>query len=114
MRTGDNRRLDKVVIGVKSENATANRMANQATETVAETVQDIVEEVSETHGGKDPEEIQDAVQEKWAEKQGDAAPPLPPEKAAEYAEHISEGNDVTVVPATQEPKQTTTGSDPRD
>jgi uncharacterized membrane protein YkoI len=99
---------------MKSENATANRMANEATESVAETVQDIVEEVSETHAGKDPEEVLDAVQEKWAEKQGDAAPPLPPEKAVEYAEHISEGNDVTVVPAGREPGQTSTGSGSRD
>lgn len=88
---------------MKSENASANRMATQASENVAETVQDIVEEVAETHTGKHPEEVADAVQEKWVEKQGDAAPPLHPDKAAEYADHISRGRDVTVVPADAAP-----------
>jgi hypothetical protein len=83
---------------MKSTNATANRMANEASESVAETVQEIVDELAETHAGEDPEDVVDAVQEKWAEKQGEAAPPLREAKAAEYARHISKGRDVTVVP----------------
>jgi hypothetical protein len=90
---------------MKSTNATANRMANEASESVADTVQEIVDELADTHVGEDPEEVVDAVQEKWTEKQGDAAPPLAPSKAAEYAQHISHGRDVTVVPGTtDEPK----------
>jgi hypothetical protein len=85
---------------MKSQNATANRMVNEAAEHVAETVQGIVEEVADTHVGADSDDIVDAIQEKWTEKQGDAVPPLHDEKAAEYARHISEGNRVTVVPAT--------------
>lgn len=88
---------------MKSTNPTANRMANEASESVAETVQEIVDELGETHAGADPEDVADAVQEKWAEKQGDAAPPLSEEKAAEYAQHISDGRDVTVIPGDNEP-----------
>jgi hypothetical protein len=85
--------------GVKSENATVNRMANEASEHVADTVQEVVDEVAETHSGKDVDEVVEAVHEKWAEKVGDVAP-LPDHKAVEYAAHISEGNNVTVVPTT--------------
>jgi hypothetical protein len=94
---------------MKSENASANRMATQASEDVAETVQDIVEEVAETHTGKHPAEVADALKEKWVEKQGDAAPPLHPDKAAEYANHISRGRDVKVVPAEGAPPGADTG-----
>jgi hypothetical protein len=96
---------------MKSDNASANRMANEASERVAETVQDIVEELAETHTGKDPEVVADALQEKWTQKQGDAFPPLHDEKAAEYAEHISRGSDVTVVPADNVPPRSTPESD---
>jgi hypothetical protein len=95
---------------MKSENATANRMANVASENVAGTVQDIVEELGDTHTGKDPEEVVEAVQQKWAEKQGDIVPPLPEDKAVEVAEHISEGNDVTVVPAPEATPGTSSGT----
>jgi hypothetical protein len=83
---------------IKSENATVNRMANEASDHVADTVQEVVDEVAETHSGKDVGEVVDAVQEKWAAKVGDVAP-LPEHKAAEYAQHISDGKNVTVVPA---------------
>jgi hypothetical protein len=96
---------------MKSDNASANRMANEASENVAETVQDIVEELAETHTGKDPEEVADAVQEKWTERQGDAFPPLHDDKAAEYAEHISQGSDVTVVPADNVPPRSSPEND---
>lgn len=86
-----------------SENVSANRMANQASERVADTVQEIVEEVAETHSGKPQEEVASALQEKWTEKHGEATPPLSPDKADEYAEHISDGTDVTIVPASQPP-----------
>lgn len=79
-------------------NATANRMTVEASEHVAGTVQEIVEEVAETHAGAAPEQVAEAVQEKWTDKVGEAAPPLGDDKAAEYAEHIVEGKDVTVVP----------------
>jgi hypothetical protein len=84
---------------IKSENATVNRMANEASDHVAETVQEVVDEVAEKHSGKDFGEVVDAVHEKWAAKVGEVAP-LPEHKAAEYAQHISEGKNVTVVPAT--------------
>jgi hypothetical protein len=83
---------------VKSENVTANRMATEASEHVTDTVQEVVDEVGETHAGKDPAEVVEAVQEKWSAKVGDAAPALPDHKATEYAHHISEGNNVKVVP----------------
>lgn len=85
-------------------------MVNEAAEHVAETVQDIVKEVADTHTGADPEDVIDAIQEKWAEKQGDAAPSLHDDKAAEFARHVNEGNNVTVVPstdATAEPRRQT-------
>jgi hypothetical protein len=90
---------------MKSTNATANRMADKAAESVAETVQEIVDELADTHVGEDPEDVAEAVQEKWAEKQNDAAPPLGEAKAAEYAKHISKGRNVTVVPGRTEADQ---------
>jgi hypothetical protein len=84
---------------MKSDNATANRMVKEASESVAGTVQEIVEELGETHTGEEPDEVVGAVHEKWTAKVGEATPPLSEAKAVEYAEHISEGNDVTVVPA---------------
>jgi hypothetical protein len=100
--------------GMKSKNASSNRMATEAAEHVAETVQEIVEEVGDTHTGADPEDIVGAIQGKWTEKQNDAAPPLRNDKAAEYARHISEGNSVTVVPATDATPELTRQTGPSD
>ena len=88
---------------MKSNNVTVNRMADVASENVANTVQEVVDEVAESHGGGDVDAVTEAVQVAWAAKAGEAAPPLPEHVAAEYAHHISRGNDLTVVPATDEP-----------
>jgi hypothetical protein len=81
------------------DNATATRMAKQAAEHHAETVQKIVDEVSDAHAGAPSARVKDALQDTWADKLPNSAPPLPEKKANEYAEHISAGRDVVVVPA---------------
>ncbi len=82
----------------QSDNATANRMGLQAAETASPVVQEIVDELATTHEGGDVEEVADAVQEKWTEKFGDEVAPIPEDAAAEIAEHIAAGNEVTIVP----------------
>jgi hypothetical protein len=80
----------------ESENATATRMARQASESMAEKAQETIDEVSATHAGKAPEEVKQALNEAWSDKHGETTPPLPDD---EYAEHISAGHQITVVPA---------------
>lgn len=82
-----------------SGNATADRMAIEAAGRVQNTVQRIVDALHETHAGRHPAEIIDAMQVMWAERVTEAAPPLPGDKAAEYARHISAGNRLVIVPA---------------
>jgi hypothetical protein len=82
----------------KSENVTANRMADEASVHVADTVQQVIDEVADTHSGRDVDEVRDAVQENWTSKVGDAGPALPDPLAADYAQHISKGNNVKVIP----------------
>lgn|GEM_PF-3846108 len=81
------------------ENATATRMSKEAAERHAETVQKIVDEVADSHAGAPSARVKDALQDTWADKLPDSAPPLPEDKADEYAEHISADRDVVVVPA---------------
>ncbi|MEO9222890.1 MAG: hypothetical protein ABI251_14175 [Mycobacteriaceae bacterium] len=86
----------------ESENATAKRMARQASESLAEKAQETVDEVADTHAEKAHHEVKEALKETWSDKQEATTPPLPDDKADEYAEHISEGHQITVVPV--EPK----------
>lgn len=83
---------------MESDNATANRMNIEAAENVSPAVQEIVDELAETHEGRDSEEVAAAVQDKWSEKFGEVAEPVDEGDAAEIAQHIAEGNDVTIVP----------------
>lgn len=81
------------------DNATAIRMAKQAAERHAETVQEIVEEVATSHAGAPQAQVEHALRQTWADKLPASAPPLPDEKAEEYAEHISADRNVVVVAA---------------
>ncbi len=81
-----------------SDSATANRMRIEAAETAAPSVQEIVDELSDSHEGEDVEVVADAVQEKWTEKFGEQATPIPDEDAVVIAEHIAAGDGVTIVP----------------
>lgn len=80
-----------------SDNATANRMKLEAAANASPTVQEIVDELAETHEGRDVEEVTEAVQEKWTEKFGEQATPIEDEPAEVLAEHIAQGDDVTIV-----------------
>lgn len=80
-------------------NATATRMAKEAAERHAETVQEIVDKVADSHAGAPLARVKGALQDRWADKLPDSAPPLPADKADEYAGHISAERDVVVVPA---------------
>lgn len=86
----------------ESENATAKRMPRLASESLADKAQETVDEVADTHAEKAHDEVKKALEETWSDKQEATTPPLPDDKANEYAEHISEGHRITVVPA--EPK----------
>ena len=81
------------------DNPTATRMATEAAERHAETVQKIVDEVADSHAGAPPTQVKEALQDTWADELADSALPLPVDKADEYAEHISAGLDIVVVPA---------------
>lgn len=82
-----------------SGNATADRMAVEANRRVREIVQEIITTLQDTHRGRGHHELVMAVQRRWSELVGDAAPPLSDHQAFEYARHISEGNRVMVVSA---------------
>lgn len=86
----------------ESKDVTAKRMARSASESLAEKAQATVDEVADTHAGAAPHEVKEALQEAWSDKQEASTPPLPDDKVDEYAEHISEGNSITVVPAEPE------------
>lgn len=86
-----------------SDNATANRMNIEAAENASPAVQEIVDELSETHEDKAVNEATEAVQDKWSEKFGAAAAPIPDDHAVELAEHVSQGEDVTIVPPSPSP-----------
>ena len=79
-------------------NPTATRMAKEAAHNHAATVQMIVDEVA-AHAGSPPQRVKDALQDTWADSLPDHSPPLPDDKADEYAEHISAGRDIVVFPA---------------
>lgn len=78
--------------------STATRMAKEAAQNHAETVQEIIDEVGASHAGARPGQVKEALESAWADKLPDGAPPLPADKAAEYAEHISRDRNVVVVP----------------
>jgi hypothetical protein len=88
----------------EGENATAQRMARQASNRLAEKAPETIDEVADTHAEKSRYEVKKALKETWSDRQEATTPPLPDDKANEYAEHIREGHRITVVPA--EPKLT--------
>jgi hypothetical protein len=77
---------------------TADRMTVEAGRRVRRTVQEIVDELAVTHPGKHRDQIVEAIQVRWSERVGPAAPPLERRKAIEYAEHISRSLSVNIVP----------------
>jgi molybdopterin converting factor small subunit len=86
------------MVDVDSDNATANRMNIEAGHNAAPVVQGIVDELSESHAGEEKEKVEEAVQEKWTDAFGEAASPLDEQDSAKLAHHISEGDDITIVP----------------
>lgn len=82
---------------VGTRNATADRMTVRAEAHVREIVQQIVDELAGTHRGVHPELVVEAIQLKWLERAGSAAPPLAAAYALQYAVHVSNGVLVRIV-----------------
>jgi molybdopterin converting factor small subunit len=83
---------------VDSDNPTANRMHFEGAHNATPVVQEIVDEVAEEQTGAEVEQVEAAIQDKWADTFGEAAAPVPDEDAAEMAQHISDGTEVKIVP----------------
>jgi major membrane immunogen (membrane-anchored lipoprotein) len=80
-----------------SDNATANRMNLEAAGNASPVVQEIADELVETHEGAAVDEVTEAIQDKWTEKFGEDVVPIEESDAAELAEAISAGEDITIV-----------------